>query len=116
MELEMTKQTGRVRELNDDFRRDIFNTDLGELFLTESVSAMQDKDVRALISKVSCFEDFNEDNDPYGEHDFGNVNFQGEEYFFKIDYYDKSKQFLSPDPADPALTARVLTVMHSSEY
>ena len=40
----------------------------------------------------------------------------GERYFFKIDYYDKNTEFGSPDPADPAVTTRVLTIMRADEY
>jgi hypothetical protein len=36
--------------------------------------------------------------------------------FFKIDYYDRTLTAHSPDPADPAVTRRVITVMLASEY
>jgi hypothetical protein len=35
---------------------------------------------------------------------------------FKINYYDKTLQFHSPDPADPSVTKRVITIMLSEEY
>jgi hypothetical protein len=35
---------------------------------------------------------------------------------WKIDYYDRSRRYHSPDPADPKLTVRVLTVMRADEY
>ena len=50
------------------------------------------------------------DNDPYGEHDFGKVTISGEDYFFKVDYYDATYQFYEQDGH------RVLTIMHSDEY
>ncbi|MFZ2108608.1 MAG: DUF3768 domain-containing protein [Roseiarcus sp.] len=36
--------------------------------------------------------------------------------FRKIDYYDRATEMGSPDPADPAATTRVLTIMLADEY
>ena len=44
-------------------------------------------DVKAIvIRRVATFSDFNEENDPHGEHDFGNFTLAGKKFFFKIDY------------------------------
>ncbi|MBN9053141.1 MAG: DUF3768 domain-containing protein [Rhizobiales bacterium] len=37
-------------------------------------------------------------------------------YFRKIDYYDLDLRYASPDPADPAFTVRVVTIMQTGEY
>jgi hypothetical protein len=108
--------TARVRELNDNFRRDLLNPTLGMLVFSAGVSAMQDGERFGLIDEVRCFEDFNANNDPHHEHDFGALNFHGEKYFWKIDYYDKAMQFHSPDKSKAALTQRVLTIMQANEY
>lgn len=50
-----------------------------------------------------------------GEHDFGAIELNGERYFFKIDYYDETLSFGSPDAADPTKTTRVLTVRWTSK-
>jgi hypothetical protein len=69
-----------------------------------------------LLRRVAEFTEFKADNDPYGEHDFGKIEIEGESYFWKIDCYDKSLESGSPDPSDPAVTTRVLTIMRADEY
>ncbi|HUI22008.1 MAG TPA: DUF3768 domain-containing protein [Methylocella sp.] len=59
---------------------------------------------------------FDPDNDPHHEHDLAFFDVDGERYFFKVDYYDLSTRFHSPDPADPECTCRVLTIGHHSDY
>jgi hypothetical protein len=73
-------------------------------------------DTNAIIDQVRQFTAFAEDNDPYGEHDFGAIDHAGEKIFWKIDYYDLDLQCGSEDPSDQAVTARVLTIMLASEY
>jgi Protein of unknown function (DUF3768) len=55
-------------------------------------------------------------NDPHGEHDFGSFEYSGQTIFWKIDYYDMRLKWGSPDPADPAVTRRVLTILLAEEY
>jgi hypothetical protein len=103
----------RIRELNDDFRRTFVG---GLVLITAGLEAMPAEQRRALLAKVRAFNVFTEDNDPHGEHDFGAVDHGGVRCFWKIDYYDRATEFGSPDPADPAVTTRVLTVMRADEY
>lgn len=73
-------------------------------------------DVQAMaIHEIASFAAFDEDNDPHGEHDFG-VELAGQRLFWKIDYYDQNMESGSEDPADPAKTTRVLTIMLAEEY
>ena len=52
----------------------------------------------------------------YGEHDLGLARVQGHAVLFKIDAYDLDLNGHSPDPADPAVTCRVMTLMLADEY
>jgi uncharacterized protein DUF3768 len=70
----------------------------------------------AVRQAVRDFDTFTEENDPYGEHDFGALDFDGKRFFWKIDYYDTNLQYRSEDPADTEKTDRVLTIMLADEY
>jgi hypothetical protein len=103
----------RIRALNDAFRRTFVG---GAVMITAGVEAMPPEQRRVLLAKVRAFEAFTDDNDPHGEHDFGAVDEAGVRYFWKLEYYDRNTEFGSPDPADPAVTTRVLTIMRADEY
>jgi len=102
----------KVRALNDAFRESMSG---GKVVTTASLS--NHPDLGTILNVVRTYTAFSEDNDPYGEHDFGSFVVQGEpdRIFWKIDYYDKSMSEGSLDPSDPALTTRVLTIMRASE-
>ena len=53
---------------------------------------------------------------PHGEHDFGALTVAGVRLLWKVDYYDAAMTGGSPDPADPSVTTRVLTVMLAHEW
>jgi hypothetical protein len=106
-------KTDRIRSLNDAFRRTFVG---GAVMITAGVEAMPLDQRRSLLQKIRSFESFGEDNDPHHEHDFGAVDEGGVRCFFKIDYYDRKTEFGSPDPAEPAVTTRVLTIMLAEEY
>ena len=68
------------------------------------------------IKTIAAFDDFCHANDPHEEHDFGSFEADGHTIFFKIDYFDKDLKYHSPDPGDPNLTKRIITIMLSEEY
>jgi hypothetical protein len=103
----------RIRVLNDNFRAAFLG---GRVVITPAVAELPiDVKAHAFI-QMQRFADFNSDNDPHGEHDFGSFELAGETFFWKIDYYDRDMMFGSEDPADPEKTTRVLTIMLSHEY
>ena len=67
--------------------------------------------VAKVSAAVRAFEAFGKDNDPWQEHDFASLEVEGETVMFKIDYYDANMEYGSPDPSDPRVTARVMTIM-----
>ena len=87
----------------------------GDIHVTRSVDMQSDALKQRLIEAVRHFDDFTEDNDPYGEHDFGKLIVDGSDYFFKIDYYNKDKTCGSGDPSNPAITSRVMTIMKAED-
>ena len=103
----------KIALLNDAFRKTLSG---GQVFLTAGVHELPDMMKAAAIQKVSTFDDFNEDNDPYGEHDFGNFELCGRRFFWKIEYFDCAMEHGSEDPSDPEQTTRVLTIMLAHEY
>ena len=102
-----------VRMLNDALRRRGIG---GEVFVTREVDMLPDAEVITILRAVACFDDFTEDNDPCDEHDCAVMKVGRHRIIWKIDYYDQDMRGLSPDPADPQLTRRVMTIMLASEY
>ncbi|WP_370276587.1 DUF3768 domain-containing protein [Roseovarius indicus] len=104
----------RVRDLNDEFRTRGLGR--GTVLVTKGISALGPEFVAKAVSAVRRFDDFTEDNDPWGEHDFGAIDLDEQKIFWKIDPYDLDLQDQSPNPANPAVTHRVLTIILASEY
>lgn len=103
----------QTRALNDELRR---NLSQGTAVMTRGVAALGVEVVARIIQTIAVYDDFCHANDPHGEHDFGAFEAEGQVIFFKIDYYDKALQQHSPDPTDPNVTERVITVMLAEEY
>lgn len=102
-----TENASDIAKLNDTFRRSGFG-----IVVTPGVQVLED--LHLLIDEIRRFSEFNEDNDPYGEHDFATVHWYGEKVFWKIDYYDQALKY-GEDPLS-SNCRRVLTVMLASEY
>jgi uncharacterized protein DUF3768 len=103
----------RIRALNDELRQNLLG---GGAVITAGVAALGSAAVLRLTQTVAVFDDFCHANDPYEEHDFGAFEFNGVQIMFKIDYYDKTLTAHSPDPADPSVTERIITLMLANEY
>jgi len=110
---EITVTAHRIRVLNDNFRSTFIG---GQIVMTAGVNELPLYAKAEVLLTVRAFSDFNEDNDPHGEHDFGSFECAGEKLFWKIDYYSLDCRFGSEDPSDPTKTTRVLTIMFADEY
>ena len=102
-----------IATLNDNFRKSFIG---GEVLLSAGIAAMSSEDKANIISMVQNFNDFNDDNDVYGEHDFFSFDYKGDKIIAKIDYYDLNHKYMSEDPSNPDITNRVLTIMTVYEY
>lgn len=105
-----------IASLNDAARRAGPTSQLADWVMTRTVADLLPVTKMKVMLNVMGYSAFTEDNDPHGEHDFGSFDIDGDKFFWKIDYYDRQKEYGSDDPADPAKTCRVITVMLASDY
>ncbi len=106
-------KTEAIRTLNDALRH---NLTIDAAFITAGVAALGAEAVARIVKTVAVYDDFCHANDPYEEHDFGSFEVDGHTIFFKIDCLDKALTYHSPDPSDPSVTERIITIMLAEEY
>lgn len=104
----VNETSAKMAALNDEFRRSMQGCTV-----TRGIVAMGAA-VNEVFVGVRDYTELTEDNDPYGEHDFGSLTVAGERIFWKIDYYDEDLKKWC-DPLDPDCQ-RVLTIMLAEEY
>jgi hypothetical protein len=114
-ELDIKKEieisTEALRTLNDTLRRKLCSYEISsgetvhtvmegvnwngsaQLIFGKSVFSKSLQDQQAILRLVGGFDVFNEDNDPYGEHDSALFKYNGEDFRWKWDYYDKEMEF-----------------------
>jgi len=76
--LDLARRRAEIQRLNDEFRSTFF---MGEVCITQGALAF--RGVHEVLDLVRNYTDFNEQNDPYGEHDFGAISFRGAGFFWK---------------------------------
>jgi len=99
-----------VRSANDEFRRLGRNTPEGRFVITDRVD--QHPRRNGIIAAVMASD---ASNDPYQEHDFGQVSVNSQAFVWKIDYYD-SKWEAFRDPYEHREVNRMLTICEASEW
>lgn len=101
----------KIRETNDSLRAGLpIIPSPHRLYLTEGIASQSSEQIRAILEKIRLFDKFDASNDPYTEHDFGDIWFEDEKVYWKFDYYDNKFENHEVDGN------RVLTVMFASEY
>jgi Protein of unknown function (DUF3768) len=109
----MDTKTARIRALNDELRQNFAE---GIAVMTPGIAALGAEAVARIVKTIGVFDDFCHANDPHEEHDFGAFDADRHRVFFKIDYFDETLTYHSPDPTDPSVTKRVITIMLAEEY
>lgn len=104
-----TETAVEIAALNDAARSNAVN-----YMATRGVMSLDEVTISEIFVAVQDFSNFTEDNDPYGEHDFGSFTVAGSEVFWKIDYYDQQLQY-GVDPLDSECR-RAVTIMLAEEY
>ncbi|MGH1413478.1 MAG: DUF3768 domain-containing protein [Pelagimonas sp.] len=111
-----------IAKQNDAFRTSITacpkspDTPPGKLVMTAGIAAQSDAFRAALIGALITFDAFDADSDPYGLHEMGVLEIEGERVWFKFDLYDENYEYGSEAPGNPKRTRRVLTLHFPSEY
>lgn len=105
-------RAAEVRQLNDALRQHGCG---GHVMVTRGVMNLPAAARVRIVTAVRLFDRSGPDNDPHGEHDCATLTVGAERVIWKIDYYDRAMGGHSPDPADPAVTVRVLTIMLAEE-
>ena len=115
---EFARDSSAIAAQNDLFRSSLGNTPVlnGTLVTTIGVIARGETFQTKAMHAVAAFSAFDEENDPWAEHDFGAIDIGDQKLFWKIDLYAPDLKHGSEDPADPRKTHRVLTIMLASEY
>lgn len=111
--VEIEPDVGRIRALNDAFRTTFVG---GVVCVAPGVEALDADTKRDLLAGVREFDRFEAANDPFEEHEFGELTVAGTSFFWKIDCYDRKCRRGSVDPTDPSVTTRVLTILRADEY
>ena len=90
----MNATTEPIRALNDELRRKLPN---GHAVMTAGIAALGPEAVARIVKTIAVCDDFCHANDPYGEHDFGSFEADGQR-------------------ADRSLARRIRSVSHRARH
>lgn len=104
-----------IRALNDRLRTRGIG---GKVVAVGELAHIEDEDYRQRVLTAVRMQIIvtGDKDDPYSEHDFGQVVVDGQKFLWKIDYYDLDYKYASEAPEHEELTLRVLSIMFASDY
>ena len=111
-----TQECARIAEQNDACRARRPGGGQGQWVCTRAVNDEGPDFVQACMAAVAEYDDFTEDNDPFGTHEMGFMEVRDQKVWWKIDLYDRAYENGSPEPTSLAETRRVLTILFPSDY
>ncbi|QUG90790.1 DUF3768 domain-containing protein [Pseudomonas putida] len=122
--MDRTKVKTIIQQKNDNFRKNLIQIatqNQKHLYPTPLVQHLYKTDIEQfcrLLDYTMTYKGFNDDNDPWNEHDMAFFEFEGERYFFKFDYYDANFKggVEEEDRMNDDKCKRVLTIGLAEEY
>ena len=108
----MDTANSKIASLNDALRKRGHG---GRFLLTAGVQALGQRALDEILAKVRAYDAFTKDSDPRGEHSFGVITVKNRRIIWQITYHDRNLANTSPDPANPAVTCRLMKVMTADE-
>lgn len=117
-DVDEAREVELIASQNDQFRAERGSQCYipGKWVLTADVHDMGPEFIKLAVEAVAAISTFTEENDPYGERDFGAFQIEGKKLFWKIDHYDRVYCTGSRKRSDLSQTARVLTILFAHEY
>jgi len=109
------KKTASIRALNDLLRTQGIG---GQVIVVGGLAQMEDDGFRQKVVTAVRKQKIvtGDKDDPYSEHDFGQIVVDGQKFLWKIDYYDLDYKYASEAPENAKITQRVLSIMFASDY
>jgi len=109
------EKTASIRALNDLLRTHGIG---GQVVAVGELAHIEDDGFRQKVMTAVREQKIvtGDKNDPYSEHDFGQIVVDGKKFIWKVDYYDREYKYASEAPENAELTQRVLSIMFASDY
>ena len=113
-----------IQQKNDNFRKNVLKiaaNDHNHFHPSPAIQHLyltQPEQFFRLLEEVMFYTGFDEDNDPWREHDLAFFEFNDTRYFWKIEYFDKNFEYgvEDKDKLNDEVCKRRLILAEASEY